>query len=209
MTRWLRAAEAALVVVALVCLGWYAAGHVAMARDRAAGLGALDEDLLERWAPGSGPAPAGSRGGAVAGGSGPGTSLPAGTVVGTLEVPRLGLSAVARSGDDDETLSRAVGHLPDTPLPGQGGNAAIAGHRDTHFRPIRRIRVGDEIVVTTPTGRYEYIVRDTRVVAPTDLSVLAPTGEPTLTLITCHPFDYIGPAPDRFIVRATSRRLSD
>jgi sortase A len=123
-------------------------------------------------------------------------------VVGRLELRRLGVSAIAREGADAALLKRAVGHIPDTALPGEAGNAAFAGHRDTFFRSLEGVRSGDEIVVTTYTGRHRYRVRDTRVVSPRDVSVLDPTVEPTLTLITCFPFRYIGPAPDRFIVRA-------
>ena len=91
-------------------------------------------------------------------------------------------------------------------LPGEEGNAAFAGHRDTFFRGLRNVRGGDRIVVTTPDGIFTYIVRDTRVVRPTDLTALDPTSQPTLTLVTCYPFDYIGLAPKRFIVRATISR---
>lgn len=79
---------------------------------------------------------------------------------------------------------------------------AFAGHRDTFFRPLKDIRGGDRIVVTTPEGEFAYVVRETRVVAPTDVSVLDPTPRPTLPLVTCHPFNFVGNAPNRFIVRA-------
>jgi sortase A len=110
---------------------------------------------------------------------------------------------VVREGADDSTLRTAAGHLSDTPLPGEPGNSAIAGHRDTLFRKLKDVRVGDRIAVTRPAGSVYFTVRDTRVVAPTDVSVLAPTEGPTLTLVTCYPFRYIGPAPKRFVVRAT------
>ncbi len=92
--------------------------------------------------------------------------------------------------------------MPHTALPGDAGNIAFAAHRDTFFRPLKNIRAGDHIRVSTPDGDFTYIVRDTRIVTPTEVSVLHPTPEPTLTLITCHPFNYVGPAPNRFIVRA-------
>lgn len=125
-----------------------------------------------------------------------------GDVIGQIEVPRLGLSAIVVQGDTDDVLRRAVGHVPETALPGQTGNIALAGHRDTIFRPLRDIRVGDTIRLKTPTGDHAYRVDLTEVVSPTDIEVLQSRDENELTLITCFPFHYIGHAPNRFIVRA-------
>jgi sortase A len=129
-------------------------------------------------------------------------SLAPGSIVGRIELGRLGISAVVREGDDVGTLRRAVGHIPDTALLGERGNAGIAGHRDTFFRALQHVRSGDRIVVTTPAAVFQYVVRDLRVVEPTDISVLDPTPRGTLTLVTCYPFSYIGTAPKRFVVRA-------
>lgn len=123
-------------------------------------------------------------------------------LIGRIQIPRLGVSAIVREGVDDRTLRRAVGHVPDTARPGDAGNVAFAAHRDTFFRPLKRIRVGDRIRVSTPERDFDYVVSETRVVAPDDVSVLASTSESALTLITCYPFDMTGSAPDRFIVRA-------
>lgn len=131
-----------------------------------------------------------------------GTAGTASGIIGRLEAPRLGISVITREGTDASTLERAIGHIANTALPGEAGNAAFAGHRDTFFRRLRYVRAGDRIIVTTVTGRHEYVVRDTRVVSPRDVSVLEPTPTPTLTLVTRFPFRYIGPAPERFIVRA-------
>jgi sortase A len=106
------------------------------------------------------------------------------------------------NGDDEATLNVAIGHLPDTPLPWHEGNSALAGHRDTFFRPLQYIRVGDELHLSTFHGDFRYQVRETMVVSPDDVSVLRPTDRPMLTLITCYPFRYVGNAPRRFIVRA-------
>jgi sortase A len=114
------------------------------------------------------------------------------------------VSAIVREGDDSATLRHAVGHIPDTALPGEQGNSGLAGHRDTFFRGLKRIRTGDRITMTTTAGVLEYTVRDTRVVDPDDVSVLRSNGRPTLTLVTCYPFHYIGSAPRRFIVQAES-----
>ena len=123
-------------------------------------------------------------------------------VMALLHIPRLDLSSVVLSGDGDDVLDVAVGHLPDTPKPWEPGNSALAAHRDGLFRPLRNIRVGDEIRVRSTHGELVYHVRETKVVAPDDLSVLAPTDTQTLTLITCYPFNYVGNAPKRFIVHA-------
>jgi sortase A len=112
------------------------------------------------------------------------------------------VSAAVANGDDDGTLMVAIGHLPDTPFPWEAGNSALAGHRDTFFRQLRNIRVGDDMRVTTPYGDFTYQVSRTLIVTPEDLSVLEPTADPTLTLITCYPFSYVGHAPKRFIVQA-------
>lgn len=125
-----------------------------------------------------------------------------GELIGTLEIPRLGMCDPIVEGDGEGVLARATGHLPDTPLPWESGNTAVAGHRDTVFRPLARIRVGDVIAINSNGQRYQYTVRDTRVVEPDDLSVLQDGPEPSLTLITCYPFRFIGPAPKRFVVRA-------
>jgi len=126
-------------------------------------------------------------------------------LIGRLEISRVKMSAMVVEGDDDKTLDVAVGHLPDTPFPWQPGNSALAGHRDTFFRPLKDVRVGDEIVLTSLHGELHYRVERTLIVDPQDLSVLKPSTTPTLTLVTCFPFFYVGHAPRRFVVQA--RRL--
>jgi sortase A len=183
----LRILEAVCLLVALTAFAWLVTGRVAAARDQANWARELEAQLAAR---GSLPAEAGSHPTQAA-------------FAGRLEIPRLGLSVMTREGTDPATLDRAVGHIANTARPGASGNAAFAGHRDTFFSGLRHVRAGDRVVVTTDFGRYEYIVRETRVVSPRDVSVLDPTPEPTLTLVTCFPFRYIGPAPERFIVRAS------
>ncbi len=123
-------------------------------------------------------------------------------LIGRLEIPRLELSAIVIEGDDSKTLRRAVGHIPGTPLPGQTGNVAITGHRDTFFRPLRKVRLNDLIVLTTLEGEYRYRVISTRVVSPDNIAVLNAGDGEILTLVTCYPFYFVGSAPNRFIVRA-------
>lgn len=109
---------------------------------------------------------------------------------------------VVIEGTGSTTLRRAVGHFPGTALPGHRGNIGISGHRDTFFRPLRNIRKGDLITLTTLGGGYRYRVVSTKIVLPSDVSVLDSDGREILTLVTCHPFYFVGAAPDRFIVRA-------
>jgi sortase A len=126
----------------------------------------------------------------------------AGAVIGRLEAPSIKMSAAVLEGSDDATLRRGAGHIEDTPLPGQAGNVGIAGHRDTVFRPLRNIQVGDALQLTTADSLYRYRISKTLIVGPDDVYVLDPTKEPTLTLVTCFPFEYVGHAPKRFIVQA-------
>jgi sortase A len=125
-----------------------------------------------------------------------------GSMVGRIEIPRLGVSAVIRAGSDARTLRLAVGYIPGTALPGDPGNLGLAGHRDTFFRKLRDINPDDEIRIVTEDGVFTYHVERTTIVMPEDVWVLNPTNYPTLTLVTCYPFNYIGSAPKRFIVRA-------
>ena len=122
--------------------------------------------------------------------------------LGRIEISTVGLEAMILEGTDSRTLRRAVGHIPGTPLPGQQGNVVITGHRDTFFRPLHKIRKDDEITLTTLSGSYRYSVDSTKVVEPEDTEALADSDDSVLTLVTCYPFYFVGPAPRRFIVRA-------
>jgi sortase A len=126
-----------------------------------------------------------------------------GTPLAELTIPSVGLSAAVLHGSDAHTLSLGLGHIENTPLPGESGNVAIAGHRDSFFRPLRKVKVGDDILLDTPEERLHYRVSSLRVVNSHEVGVIGPTKDPTLTLVTCYPFWFIGNAPDRFVVRAT------
>jgi len=126
----------------------------------------------------------------------------AGSPLARIEISSIGLAAMIMEGIDGRTLRHAVGHIPGTPLPGQQGNVAIAGHRDTFFRGLRNIRKDDEITLTTLNGTNRYRVDSTQVVAPEHTEVLDDSGEAILTLVTCYPFYFVGSAPKRFVVRA-------
>ena len=119
-----------------------------------------------------------------------------------LTVPRLDMAVMVAQGMDSRTLRRAAGHIPGTAPVGSGGNVGLAGHRDSFFRPLRDVRVGDEIVLTTPQSVSTYRVEWTEVVTPEATEVLRPTPYPALTLVTCYPFTFVGTAPDRLVVRA-------
>jgi sortase A len=144
-----------------------------------------------------------------------------GSVIGRVAIGRLNVSAVVRQGVDSETLRTAVGHVPSTALPGAPGNFAIAAHRDTLFRALKDIQRGDLVTFQSPTGLFSYQVLATRIVKPSDVSVLRPDGggliqyqagtapKQILTMITCYPFYYVGSAPKRFVVEAQLVNDSD
>jgi sortase A len=120
-----------------------------------------------------------------------------------LRVPRAGIEVPVLEGTDDLTLNRGAGHLPGTALPGHPGNMAITGHRDGFFRGLKDVAPGDTIEVDRHGRTDKYLVRSIKIVLPSDTSVLNPTQDSTLTLITCYPFYFVGAAPQRYIVQAS------
>ena len=153
------------------------------------------------------PAPTASRPGALPGDEDASRAahppvVAAGEWVARVEAPWVNLSATVLEGTDDATLRKAAGHIEETAFPGEPGNVGIAGHRDTTFRAVRNLHPGDPLVVATRDYVYRYRVSKTLIVNPEDVYVLDPTVRPTVTLVTCYPFDFIGHAPRRFIVHA-------
>ena len=184
--------ERILLVIAIVCLGYYTYVSAETYLYQAYENRELDAILASAPARAAAPAAA-SR-----------WPRPAnGEIIGRVEIPRLDVSVVVRAGSDARTLQLAVGHIPGTPLPGETGNVGLAGHRDTFFRRLKDIRPDDEIRVDTTHGMFVYRVERTVVVEPTDVWVLDQTDDSILTLVTCYPFTYLGSAPQRFIVRAS------
>lgn len=122
-----------------------------------------------------------------------------------LRVPRIDLEVAVLDGTDELTLNRAVGRIAGTATVQTMGNLGIAGHRDGFFRGLKDVAVGDELELETLIGSSTFVIDDISIVAPTDVYVLAPTDRPTITLVTCYPFYYVGKAPQRYIVRATIR----
>jgi sortase A len=126
-----------------------------------------------------------------------------GALLGEVEIPRIGLATPILEGDDDATLRLAAGHIPGTALPGVPGNLCIAGHRDTVFRALRGVAIGDRLLIDTQgSGESAYRVQSVEIVQPRDTWVLDRTPTDAVTLVTCYPFHYIGAAPERFVVRA-------
>jgi sortase A len=125
-----------------------------------------------------------------------------GDVLGRVEIPRLGISVAVLQGTSSRMLRLGAGHIEGTALPGEPGNSGIAGHRDTFFRELKDIQLNDEIQIQTATGLSRYQVDWMRVVEPGDTTVLEPSKESTVTLVTCYPFYFVGSAPKRFVVRA-------
>jgi sortase A len=188
--------ERLLVVVGVICLGYYV---YVWAEARL--YQQMEDKELDSILTSAPPPPAGTTAH---------HSPPAqGATLGRIDIPRLGVSSVIRVGTDARTLQLAVGFIPGTSLPGELGNVGLAGHRDTFFRKLRDINPDDEIVLTTPDGAFHYFVQRTNIVEPKDIWVLNRTNYPALTLVTCYPFVYVGSAPRRFIVRAALRPPSD
>ena len=171
-------------LLALLYCGW--AGLQMHASQKAAAIidGPASQDAQQQIVPGNGPA-----------------DNPA-AVIGRIEIPQIALSVPLMASISKDGLLRGAGHVPGPALPGGLGTIGIAGHRDTFFRPLRRIRPGMQIKVIGAAGAYRYRVDSTEIVDPEEVKVLDIASRPMLTLITCYPFNYIGAAPRRFIVHA-------
>jgi sortase A len=125
---------------------------------------------------------------------------------GVLEIPSLKLTVPIFTGTSELVLNRGVGWIEGTAMPGEDGNVGLAGHRDGYFRVLKDLKLGDTIEVQSVGRTLRYRVTNLKVVEPTDVSVLDPTDEPSVTLVTCYPFYYVGSAPQRYIVRGTLDR---
>ena len=132
----------------------------------------------------------------------PPSTLAAGDSLTRLSIPKLRFSAMVVEGSERRQLLLGPGHMRSTAFPGAPGNSVITGHRDTFFRHIVDLDKGDRIVVERGGGSYTYEVAYKKVVRPTDLWVTEATSDTRLTLLTCYPIHYIGPAPERLVVVA-------
>jgi sortase A len=189
-----RRLERVLLLIGVLCLGYWAYAWIDSRYTQYREGKLLDEAAAETDALGTFREPVAA--------SRPRRPAAEGTLVGRIEIPRVGVSAIVLEGTSSKTLRRGVGHISDTSLPGAAGNVGLAGHRDSFFRALQDIREDDLITLKTLEGTYEYHVEWSKIVQPADTQVLADTGEPVLTLVTCYPFYYVGSAPERFIVRA-------
>ncbi|MFK8793868.1 class D sortase [Planococcus plakortidis] len=125
-----------------------------------------------------------------------------GDLMGELIIPELGASLPIIHGTDEDELEKGVGHYAGSVLPGQSDNSVLSGHRDTVFRELGKVGKGDELIVTTAEGTFTYRVRQVRIVDEDDRTVIVPKPRATLTVSTCYPFDFVGYAPDRYILVA-------
>jgi len=198
--KTLKRVERLLILIGVLCLGYFLYTYAEATLYQAFEDRELDKILND--AAGSGTSGATREEVAPAPEAAPRRTYAPGSAVGRIEIPRLGVSAVIKAGSDARTLRLAVGYIPGTGLPGARGNFGLAGHRDTFFRKLRDINPDDEIRIVTTDGVFLYHVQRTSIVMPQDVWVLNPTDYPALTLVTCYPFNYIGSAPKRFIVRA-------
>lgn len=123
-------------------------------------------------------------------------------VLGRIDIPRVNLSAMVAEGASSRVLAVSVGHMPGTALPSQVGNVVLVAHRDSFFRRLGELKPGDVIRFAVPGNQYSYHVTFTDIVEPKETWVLRPSTGETLTLVTCYPFHFVGPAPRRFVVRA-------
>ena len=130
------------------------------------------------------------------------TNIPA--PLGVLRIPSIEIEVPVLEGTDDLTLNRAVGHIDGTAAPGEEGNIGIAGHRDGFFRGLKDVHLGEYLDLYTERGNTRYIVDEIRIVPPEDVSVLAPRPRSSITLVTCYPFYFVGSAPLRYIVHAST-----
>jgi sortase A len=118
-----------------------------------------------------------------------------------LSIDKLGLKVPVYNGTDEINLNRGAGRIKGTAQVGANGNLGIAAHRDGFFRVLKDVEVGDIIDMLTHKGKREFVVSSIDIVDPSDVSVLAPTEDPTITLVTCYPFYFVGHAPKRYIVK--------
>ncbi|HEY5583842.1 MAG TPA: class D sortase [Ruminiclostridium sp.] len=122
--------------------------------------------------------------------------------IGSLTIPALKRKLPIIQGTGDEELSKGVGHFTKSVLPGEEDNCVLSGHRDTVFRQLGNLKIGDQLIVKTSAGTFTYEVEGTRIVHKDDKTVIVPTDHAVLSVITCYPFYFIGDAPDRYVISA-------
>jgi sortase A len=125
-----------------------------------------------------------------------------GDTIGNLTIPVLKRVIPIIDGANEDELKKGVGHFAQSVLPGEANNSVLSGHRDTVFRELGKLKIGDELITETSAGTFTYVIKQTRIVHKDDKTVIVPTDHAVLTVTTCYPFRYIGDAPDRYIITA-------
>ncbi|HEX5043499.1 MAG TPA: class D sortase [Candidatus Polarisedimenticolaceae bacterium] len=190
----LRSLERALLVLGVLALAVFAGAHLDRALSSRAALAEIEEPGSADVGAWSAPRIAAYR---------EALGQPHRPPLGALRIPRVGLTVPVFDGIDELTLNRGVGRIPGTARPGEAGNLALAGHRDGFFRGLKDVAAGDVLELRTPEETRTYVVDRVVVVEPDDVSVLDDRGAPTLTLVTCYPFYFVGHAPQRWVVQAS------
>lgn len=122
--------------------------------------------------------------------------------IGSLTIPALDQTIPIFHGTDEDELKRGIGHFAQSVLPGESDNSVLSGHRDTVFRKLGQLKLQDQLIVKTSAGVFTYEIKEIKIVDQYDKSIITPTDESVLTVTTCYPFDFIGSAPDRYILIA-------
>lgn len=122
--------------------------------------------------------------------------------IGSLKIPALNQVIPIYHGSDDDELKKGIGHFSRSVLPGEKDNSVLSGHRDTVFRKLGQLQIKDQLIVETPAGIFTYEIREIKIVDLNDKTIITPTVHAVLTVTTCYPFDFIGSAPDRYILIA-------
>jgi len=125
-----------------------------------------------------------------------------GDLIGNLAIPELEASIPIYHGASEEELKKGIGHVANSMLPGEGGNIVLSGHRDTVFRRLGELEVGDSLHVENGGQSYHYKIKRIRIVKANNTTVLVPKPKETLTVTTCYPFRFIGSAPERYVLEA-------
>ncbi|RKD75985.1 sortase A [Sinobaca qinghaiensis] len=122
--------------------------------------------------------------------------------IGNLTMPAIDQTLPIIHGTDEDELSKGIGHFAGSVLPGENDNSVLSGHRDTVFKELGQLEINDELIVETSAGTFTYEIREIKIVPSDDKTIITPSASPVLTVTTCYPFNFIGSAPDRYILIA-------